>query len=359
VPASKTDLHVIRQLCLLPGSSKEFFPVVLPLVRKVMDADSVSFFWVDQLGGMVDLVTDSPLPTGASNVYFDRFHEDPIFGFKASFEKRCLAIDPISDTHFHEEDLGSAYYREVMSHLNVRNILYGIVKTAGRGVGQMSLYRQAPERKFRTDEKLLARRIVRYLEYGLSRPTEQFAEGVFAGQEAEGEFDGLFVVDGRNAIVSVSTNAKVLIHRALGVAIRRTLKPEDLNALIEGLREASSDKGKNSLSSVTVPNKRVANENGVFMLRAYKMGLDDELLYVRIQQLKRLQTAFAQSLLDAPLTPKQREIALYLGAGYSNKEIAAFVKVTPNTSAYHIKQIFHRLNVHTREAMVARVVSQK
>jgi DNA-binding CsgD family transcriptional regulator len=350
---------VIRQLCLLPGSSKEFFPVVLPLIRKVMDVDSASFFWVDRQGDMVDLVTDSPLPTKASNAYFDRFHEDPIYGFKVSFERRCLALDPISEAYFSEADLNSPYYVEVMSHLNVRNILYGIVKTSGLGVGQMSLYRQTAERKFKGEEKLLARRIVRYLEHGLSRPTEQFAEGVFAGQETESEFDGLFSVDARNEIVSASSNAMLLIHRALGIPIRQRLGLAHLEKLLENLRELSNVATTLKASATVVPSKRFTNESGVFVLRAYKMGQADDLLYIRIQQLKRLQTAFAESLLDAPLTPKQREIALYLGAGFSNKEIAAFVKVTPNTSAYHIKQIFSRLDVHTREAMVARVVSQK
>ncbi len=52
------------------------------------------------------------------------------------------------------------------------------------------------------------------------------------------------------------------------------------------------------------------------------------------------------------LTPKEKEILLLLADGRSNKEIAEFLENTQNTIKHHLKNIFSKLQVNSRQEAV-------
>jgi DNA-binding CsgD family transcriptional regulator len=66
---------------------------------------------------------------------------------------------------------------------------------------------------------------------------------------------------------------------------------------------------------------------------------------------------FVRAMARLPLSPQQREIALKIAQGKSNQEIADGLGVSGNTVAYHIKQLFIKLDVHDRASAVARITS--
>jgi DNA-binding CsgD family transcriptional regulator len=66
---------------------------------------------------------------------------------------------------------------------------------------------------------------------------------------------------------------------------------------------------------------------------------------------------FVEAMGRLPLSPQQREIALKIALGKSNQEIAEGLGVSGNTVAYHIKQLFLKLNVHDRAGAVERITS--
>jgi DNA-binding NarL/FixJ family response regulator len=51
---------------------------------------------------------------------------------------------------------------------------------------------------------------------------------------------------------------------------------------------------------------------------------------------------------EIDLTTKQREVLRFLIKGYSNKQIAAHMKVTPGTVNTHLDAIYHKLNCSNR-----------
>jgi DNA-binding NarL/FixJ family response regulator len=69
---------------------------------------------------------------------------------------------------------------------------------------------------------------------------------------------------------------------------------------------------------------------------------------VRIQRQEQTLLKFVDALSDQRLTPKQREVAVGLAKGSSNREIAAAMGVSINAVAYHIKELFLRLDAHDR-----------
>jgi len=77
---------------------------------------------------------------------------------------------------------------------------------------------------------------------------------------------------------------------------------------------------------------------------------------VRIQQQEPTLLRFVEALGGLGLSPKQREVALGLAKGSSNREIATAMGVNTNTVAYHVKQLFQRLDTHDREQMIAKIL---
>ena len=50
----------------------------------------------------------------------------------------------------------------------------------------------------------------------------------------------------------------------------------------------------------------------------------------------------------SPLTPREREVLLFVGKGCTNAEIAELLKITESTVGDYLKRIFKRLDVDTR-----------
>ena len=77
---------------------------------------------------------------------------------------------------------------------------------------------------------------------------------------------------------------------------------------------------------------------------------------MRIQRQEQTLLKFVDALSDQRLTPKQREVAAGLAKGSANREIAAAMRVSINTVAYHIKELFLRLDAQDRQQMIAKVL---
>ena len=80
-------------------------------------------------------------------------------------------------------------------------------------------------------------------------------------------------------------------------------------------------------------------------------------LGVRVQRQEPMILRFVQAMGRLPLSPQQREIALMIAQGRSNQEIAEGLGVSGNTVAYHIKQLFLKLDVHDRAGAIERITA--
>ncbi len=57
------------------------------------------------------------------------------------------------------------------------------------------------------------------------------------------------------------------------------------------------------------------------------------------------------------LSPQQREVALLLAQGKSNREIAEEMGLSFNTASFHVKQVYAKLKVNQRNAVESKLLN--
>jgi DNA-binding NarL/FixJ family response regulator len=61
---------------------------------------------------------------------------------------------------------------------------------------------------------------------------------------------------------------------------------------------------------------------------------------------------------DAPLSCREKEILRYLVKGLSHKQIAASCNITYDTVRFHMKNIYHKLQVSSMTEAVAKAITE-
>jgi DNA-binding CsgD family transcriptional regulator len=239
-------------------------------------------------------------------------------------------------------------------------VLYGVVREQAAAIGQLSLYRPPDAPAFGVREKSDLASIMRYVSHGIAVAGRDDAPGIPMHDSDE---EALLVVDRTGRIRHGSEKAR----RLLLLATTSEINPASLKAAVNDRaaqaltaicgRLEAVDRGDESAPPALTLDTRW----GRHVLRAY--WLDDDhvspeaLIGVRIQRQEPMILRFVEAMGRLPLSPQQREIALMIAQGRSNQEIAEGLGVSGNTVAYHIKQLFLKLDVHDRAGAVERIAS--
>ena len=84
------------------------------------------------------------------------------------------------------------------------------------------------------------------------------------------------------------------------------------------------------------------HESDPFKSEPSRPGLHDRYVHARMNSLR--------------LTNRQQEVVELLMQGLSNREIADRLLIEVDTVKVHLRDIFNRLNVHRRTALVAKIL---
>jgi DNA-binding CsgD family transcriptional regulator len=353
----------IRQLCCLGLPGEMLISTLLPTLRELVPSDSAGFFWVDSRGEMQNLYAERLLPSELMAVYFERYYDGREGAFRKAFLARANAPDGVVATSADGELRRSEYYNEILKRLDAHHVLYGIVREQSAALGQLSLYRPADAPAFSARERNDLASVMKYVAHGVATADAPLPESLAAYSFQDSEDETMLVTDRAGNIRHGSEKA----HRLLLLATTSEINPATLRAAVSDrpmqvlktlcARLEAIARGEDSAP----PTMTLDTKWGRHVLRAYWLDDDpfasDALVGVRVQRQEPMILRFVEAMGRLPLSPQQREIALQIAQGKSNQEIAEGLGVSGNTVAYHVKQLFVKLNVHDRAGAVERITS--
>ncbi len=354
-----TQLAHIRQLCCIGLPGQALMPALLRAIREYVSAESAGFFWVDAQGEMTNLYADRMLAPGLMRVYFERYYDGGELPFRKAFIKRAQATDAVSSSTASPELAKTAYYNEILRHLDAHHVMYAVIRDQGHALGQLSLYRPRQSSAFNAEERSAIQDISHYVAHAVNRPKDVAAHVEFVDAGSE----GMVVIDFQGQIIEAAATSLNL----LSMALKRDFNPSS-PPLVAG--DTASGPVQQLLvllqkvilgETAAAPRIAIDGPWGRFLLSAYALDGDGTApvsraaIHIRRQQPMILKLAEAMGSFD--ISPQQREVALLLAQGRSNQQIGAALNVSGNTVNYHIKQLFMRLDAHDRADAVAKMLA--
>jgi DNA-binding CsgD family transcriptional regulator len=350
---SNRQLALIRKLCGLGLPAQTLAPSLLPALRRLIPSHSAAVFWVDARFEMTGLYAERLLPPEAMARYYENHYQNAVSGFPAAFGTRAAADDPVSAHRYTRTEQASDYFRDVLAQLDAYQILYGVLRDATRPIGQISFYRGARDPDFGRRDQDVLRGLLRYLSIGL-RPQVPLLRSLPQAEIVE-EWLGIVAKDG--SLISASPEWSRLVRLLAMKAVAPRMAREEQRVVGEFLRRVSARLDGPDGTSLNFVDSQHESPWGRFRIRAYRLP-DPEArradhVGLLIGRLEPRALALARGTGASGLSPQQREVALLLAEGKSNQEIAGTLALTLNTASYHVKQVFVRLQVHSREEVEA------
>jgi DNA-binding CsgD family transcriptional regulator len=350
----------IRQICCLGLPGELLMASLLPALRELVPSDSAAFFWVDSRGEMRNMYAERMLPPEVQSLYFERYYDGHDGSFRKAFAERASQPEGVVATTPDAEQMRTAYYNEIQRRLDAHHVLYGVVREQGAALGQLSLYRSIEAPAFGSRERTDLSSVMRYVAHGVAGGDAQ-PDASFAFQDSDDE--AMLVIDRAGRVRHATEKGRRLLVLATTseinpASLKRSVNERATQALraLCGKLEAIA-RGDEAAPPVMTFDSRW----GRHVMRAYWLaddpGASDALVGVRIQRQEPMILRFVQAMGRLPLSPQQREIALMIAQGKSNQEMADGLGVSGNTVAYHIKQLFLKLDVHDRAGAIARIAS--
>ena len=350
------DISFIRKLCGLGLPGQTVAQCLLPELRKLIPSHSAGVFWVDRQGEMTSLYAERLLPPDAMAAYYERHYAVRAESFADVFRRRAQSADPVSYHSFSRAEQTTAYFRDVMQRLDAYHVLYGVLKEGTRPLAQISFYRGIADQPFDKESADTLRSVVRYL-----------ATGLGASVSPARSEDAAVVVEEDLGIVSLSgamISAPVAWHRLLRLAALAEVSPRHALKEHEAIGLFVQRVCDELLSEeLKTPSRReLIHETawGRFVLRAFRLSdpkghqADQVGLLIRREEPRLLSLARGTGI--AALSPQQREVALLIVAGKSNREIADDLGLSFNTASSHVKQVYARLDVNERSAVAQKLL---
>ena len=350
----------IRHLCCLGLGAEAIMPALLKSLHDLVASDSNAFFWVDQYDEITNFCAEKILPAEVMRLYFREFYDRQGDGFRSTIKhtaQRQHGIDRATrETSFYKSDYYNLVWRE---HLNAHHAMYAVIQEHGCRMGQLSLYRTINDKGFSGMDEELLDQVTHYIAHAIA------AVSITGGKHSE-YFDtkrvGMIILNAQGETQHLSEEGKRLLFLASYPTISRqslmTTEGETVPAALKQIAQhlQAIFGGKNSPPPVWY----IENCWGRFAFRAFwldaERGMDHGLIGVTVQQQELLPLKLLGQLASLRLSDKQKHVILMLADGASYGDIAVQLNISTNTANYHVRQIYDRLQVHSRNDLLSKVL---
>lgn len=361
---NKTEAKAyFRQLCHLGLPEQTVVPALLKTLHHIVPSYANSFMWSDARGRVCNtLVENLSEVEPILPVYFNHYEQ---------LREREVRIDcaELLQSHqgvlFHEETLRVSsrdylrhpFYNEIMRPSGNDQPLSFILRGEGRPLGLGMLGRRVGEATFSHADKRTLQSLLPHFAHALSAPVQPAAL-------ADSGREGFAIVDRTGGVLHLSPNAEHWIYLARHPVISRRGRPRgkiDFDTVVARLLQRLRCE-----NSGAPPVWEDTNAWGGFAFRAYwldaaepgaqKDGSGPAVL-ISIRYREPVALKLLRRLQDFPLSPRQREVALWLAQGVTLRAIGRRLHISERTAAAHTRGIYDKLDIHNRAELASRLLT--
>jgi DNA-binding CsgD family transcriptional regulator len=335
---------------------EQYYAEVAARLRRVVPSDATCWHTLDPHTRLItsdasqELVSDgiftpdSAAVAGAGIVASEYFLED--FNTFAALASRRVPVGTLSQaTTGHPER--SARYREVLAPAGIPHELRAAFVMRGRSWGAVHIARREHRRDFTADEVAAVAAVATVVAAGI-RASLRFDA---ARAARAGPAPGLVVLGPRDEIELITPPARELLatmRSQAGAAVEET-PPSPLLALAAFTRRRPLS-SEGSPHTVAVP----TSAGWITLHASLPDGAPSARVAIVLERSASPESTAIQ--LEAHgVTAREREIAGLLAGGLTNPEIAEQLVLSPYTVQDHIKSLFEKTGVSSRQELVARI----
>jgi DNA-binding CsgD family transcriptional regulator len=347
--------RLLEEIAVLGGRGlprNEYFAELAPRLRRVVDSDASCWHTLDPQTRL--LTSDEPTELIERGIYTAEtagaageliVRSEYIVEDRNTFAELAGRRVPVGTLEQATRgDLArSARYRDLLAPSGIPHELRAVFMIRGRAWGAVHIARSAESGPFaQADVDALAR---------AAGPIAQGIRGSLrfeaARRESGADAPGLVVLDPAGQVELITPAARDLL-AALG-ADSLAYGEGKLPASVMSLASFARADGDSGSKVVTVPSRE-----GWLTLHATRPDPGDDRVAIVIESASGPRSATVR--LEAHgATAREREVATLLARGLTNPVIAEALVLSPHTVQDHIKSLFEKLDVGSRQELVARV----
>jgi DNA-binding CsgD family transcriptional regulator len=355
----KRTIARIQRLCCLGIGGEMLISSLLREVDDLVPSRNGMFLWAGPRQELINIYATGPAAT-LLPIYLTEYHNqrerDLLMTFTEAmradwpseagdFFARTLKVDR---DDFARSDLFNQLYRPIGGE---QGMLLR-VRERGKPLGAIGLLRSSRETSFSSADSRRLESIAAFIAHAVARRSE--TETFVAGEE-----HSLIIADRDGRIRHAGSDALPLLLMALHPRWSPATRWQSLNESapeIVSLCRALCAVGR-GVAGCPPPTLQRRNQWGDFVLRAYWLGPTDgeELTeYVGVTIERRLPRALAafRHIEQLPLTSREKELCLLLARNPARQDLAHEMGVGASTVVTHMRNIYAKLGVHGRSALI-------
>lgn len=280
-----------------------------------------------------------------------------------------ISIFRLEDVVDRHSFLTSEYYNDFYKPQKIYHKLFIKLQAKGRLYGELCMHRSSKHRNFSEDEirvlKMVTPCFAHALEHNELRRKIKFKDSLLNIID-DNLTTGIIILDDSLKLVYINKRAREFCRNLFGYLSIQNIDSSLPPVLLEDCHKIKSDL-KNQNNIVMLPEKRVFQNNQAERYHVTSRLIEEDfskenqnLFMISIEKFSDAREINGDELKkDYHLTDREAEIALQIFKGLKNAEIARKLFVAEITVKWHIRNLFEKVGVNTRTALINKILSQK
>lgn len=331
---------------------------IIPLsteLKRLIPSYSFSFFWTDNNGKIISSYDDSAKWSDHAFDFFDRFCPKFTTQPHSDLAQWHLKNNDVvlSQELFSDQCYTSGSYLGVWKQLNYNHSIIASVKRNNIPVGILMLHRKASEQPYNSNDKKQLKAVLPLIADGLSCCGQQ-------GKLSSTDTFGTMIVNDNAIIEYFSPSANRLLFMCANfIASKqaRNVTNDDIQHLLEdifGLCHQLQHQWKDKPTPTTAKFTRTSPAGGLTFTASWLQVPEGQkglicvnVLYQEPQEIKIL-----NNCLQHALTTRQIDVCLRLCQSKTYEQIATELYISVHTVIDHMRKIYEKLKVVSRNEVI-------